>query len=345
MRSPPLSLLVLLGIAASAAGSTACEAPAGRAVRARASGITNGTPTGYERWQGVVALDVGGALCTGTFVDPQVVLTAAHCVYLPAYGVDVLSNPGAVSVLGGADLGDGRITYARGVARTVIHPTWTGEVDEFATGALVDLALLFLRSAPPGAPEPFPVRSAPPSVGESGWVVGYGQTSYSGSGSLGVHREGETTILSIFNPSYLELGDPSGTCEGDSGGPLLTDEGQGWEVTAVSSVGSPGACDPASGSYSANAVTHREWIAGEVLSATGRDLADGTTGDGGADGDADGDAESGRDVGVDDGSASDGDTAHPPAGGGRFSSCAVVAPDTRAPGALLRALASAVRAP
>jgi hypothetical protein len=252
-----------------------------------------------------------------------------------------------VRVLGGADLDTGAITYADGVAEVVLHPTWTGDIDEFSTGSLVDLALLFLRSAPAGAPEPFPVRTSQPAVGETGWLVGYGQTGYSNAASLGVHRAGETTVLAVFNANYFQLGDPAGTCEGDSGGPLLTDEGQGWEVTAVSSVGSPGVCDPTTGNFSANAVTHREWIAAEVLDRTGRPLDDGSghdEPDGDLDADVDGDTDTDVDGDVDGDVDADADAdggGHADADdSGRFSSCAAAAPAPRAAvpvAALLRA--------
>ena len=72
-------------------------------------GLIGGQPTnGAEEARGVVAL-VSGGLCSGTLIDPQVVLTAGHCVKLnDAQGnYDYTTNPGNVRIVAGASAGDG----------------------------------------------------------------------------------------------------------------------------------------------------------------------------------------------------------------------------------------------
>ena len=111
-------------------------------------GITNGTPTGYNSWQGVIAVynNQNGTLCTGTFIDSEVILTAGHCVYNPSSGVNILSNPGAVMILGGADIDDSSQTvwYFQGATAIVDHPNWTGSV---GSGS-IDLALIHVAGTP-----------------------------------------------------------------------------------------------------------------------------------------------------------------------------------------------------
>src|SRR5450631_3628235 len=72
-----LATLLLLGIF----GASMARADFADLDNIHAMGIINGTPdTGSEPWAGsVVALHVGGALCTGTLVSPNVVVTAGHC--------------------------------------------------------------------------------------------------------------------------------------------------------------------------------------------------------------------------------------------------------------------------
>jgi V8-like Glu-specific endopeptidase len=265
------------------------------------TGITNGTATNWEIWRGVVAVytTMGqyGSLCTGTLIDPQVVLTAGHCVYYPSDGLNSLNNPGSVQILGGANINTGAYLLSD-VSAVVKHPQWNGTLD-----GGTDLALIKTSSAITMVPY-YGVRSGNyPSVGSSGVIVGYGNNT-TGSGS-GVHRWGNTTLLEVYS-NLIELGSPSGTCQGDSGGPLFTDVGGQYVVTGVTSFGDSYTCDPNQGSWSVTVQTYRPWIEDQVIAWTGHGLGGGST-DADADSDADADADADADSDADNDNDVDGD--------------------------------------
>jgi V8-like Glu-specific endopeptidase len=269
-------------------------------------GIVGGEETNWESWKGVVAVytTVGGyagGLCTGTLIDPEVVLTAGHCVYYPSDGIDSISDPGSVQILGGANLNSGAYLISD-VEEVVKHPEWTGNINDMG----VDLGLIRMTDYVTVVPF-YGVRQGTfPQVGDEGIIAGYGNST-TGSGS-GVHRWGETTILQVYS-NLLELGNPAGTCQGDSGGPLFTDVNDQWVVTGVTSFGESSTCSPTGGSWDVMVQSYRSWIENQVISWTGHGLEEGQTDadvDSDSDSDSDSDADSDSDSDAD--SDADGDT-------------------------------------
>ncbi len=222
--------------------------------------IVNGTETNYTTWKGVVALywssGYGGNICTATLIDPQVLLTAGHCVYLPSEGINAVSNPGNMSVFGGPDIsGYNKVSYP-GVAQVIKHSDWNGNINDQNA---VDLALIKLTS-PITTVETYGVRQAPAvTVNTTGTIVGYGLASSNQPNSSGVHRMGNTTVLNLYQ-RVMELGNPSGTCQGDSGGPFFTQQGGKWVVTGVTSYGTYSTCQANGGGWDVNVLTYRSWI-------------------------------------------------------------------------------------
>ncbi|MDD5309711.1 MAG: trypsin-like serine protease [Deltaproteobacteria bacterium] len=228
-------------------------------------GIVGGQPTNGETWKGVVAVKSWmGSLCTGTLIDPQIVLTAGHCVYLPSENINFASNPGMLRIMTGAQ---GRTNLA-GVSKVKYHPAWTGDINS----SMADLAVLLLNKTVT-AVETYGIRDAPkPASGMNGVIVGYGNDS--GSSGAGTARYGDTTLLSV-SPTLIEIGNPAGTCQGDSGGPLFTEQTAGsgkWVVTGVTSFGTDTNCSPLSGNFDVNVFSHCDWLDKTVTELTGHGL-------------------------------------------------------------------------
>ena len=112
---------------------------------------------------------------------------------------------------------------------------------------------------------------ASPPTGTQGIIAGYGQTSGSG-GDYGIKRYGRVVTTSCGGDSSLVCwsftnpigapGDDSNTCNGDSGGPLFMDLGNGEVVAGITSGGNNSSCLATDDSYDANVYTYRSFIQG-----------------------------------------------------------------------------------
>lgn len=226
--------------------------------------IVNGEETTMEKWEesfsGVVGLLItlseGISLCTGTIIDPQVILTARHCV-LEGNDVNFRIDPDNIDVISGLWIEYASIPKASG-KKIVIHQE-------------ADIALMLLDKKISGL-QVYPVRDNPSeTVGEKGVAVGYGVTGTEKEDS-GTQRWGETTVLSIWDSeSIVEVGNSTGLCFGDSGGPFFTKQNGKDVVSGVSSFVA-GECSSVSGSYSVQVVKYRNWIEEQMENLTGHGL-------------------------------------------------------------------------
>jgi V8-like Glu-specific endopeptidase len=107
-------------------------------------------------------------MCTGALIAPDMVLTAAHCLYDPHNGKEVAPR----KIRFEAGLVRGQVKASRGVVKTVVHPRYRHNHGG-ANDASVDLAILKLdRPINTAEIRPF-ATDARPETGDALGVISY----------------------------------------------------------------------------------------------------------------------------------------------------------------------------
>ena len=121
-------------------------------------------------WQAVGRLDVADrAFCTGALIAPDLVLTAAHCMYHPVTGRPVAAR----DLKFRAGYRGGRADAERVAVAYVAHPGFDIEGPDTSDRIAADLALVRLARPVPDRIAPFETASRPRKGAEVG-VVSYG---------------------------------------------------------------------------------------------------------------------------------------------------------------------------
>lgn len=185
--------------------------------------IHGGTQVVGTNWSSSVALSMGGGLCTGTAVTPNLVITAAHCL-------DSLSPNASVTVTVGNRVNGGATYRSRSFK---INPAYRDD-------AVTDIAYVVTSEAMQGI-EFVQVLTDPQEIGTllapgaASTLVGFGMTE---RGQLGTKYEVTTQVGQNVAGALFIGGGGKDSCQGDSGGPAYgrLPDGQ-WRVYGITSRG------------------------------------------------------------------------------------------------------------
>lgn len=234
--------------------------------------IVNGTITNQYPSVGVLVLNAPtGAramFCSATLIGCSTVLTAAHCFCPPDPNTGHTPSCMDIHALT-ADFAGVYFQHAGlfAHASVALHP-------DYQFGARADVAVIKLAQPVTGIAPSAINTTRLPRPGSDGTVVGFGRTGGDPFVNIdyGIKRRAPMETALCPNPvegtAHLcySLASPSdsGTCNGDSGGPLFTDFGDGDVVAGVTSgVFNYGTCLPPAFNFSTNVFTYREWIASQ----------------------------------------------------------------------------------
>lgn len=166
-------------------------------------------------------LDTGDGFCTATLIAPDLVLTAAHCLYAGSHEArradsDFIFNAG---------LRSGRVSAQRGVRASFVHPGYHYGAPDHLERVRTDLALLRLDRPIIEAVTPFPAGGATAGEGDRVQVVSYGENR-EGFASL---EEGCAVLAE--DPGVFVLS--CSVVQGASGAPVMVASGTGPQIVGV----------------------------------------------------------------------------------------------------------------
>ncbi|QDC10940.1 trypsin-like serine protease [Oceanicola sp. D3] len=190
---------------------------------AQETGLTSLATSDQGRgWEAVGRLEMGRkSFCTGALIAPDLVLTAAHCLY----EMDTGARVDVSGVEFRAGWRNGRAEAYRGVRRAVTHPDYVYEGRDQLDRVALDVALLQLdRPIRNIRVTPFDTADAP-GAGDSVSVISYAQDRAEApayeSGCEVMERRGGVLMF---------------TCSvdfGSSGAPIFTIGARGPQVASV----------------------------------------------------------------------------------------------------------------
>ncbi|UYL08943.1 trypsin-like serine protease [Bdellovibrio sp. SKB1291214] len=205
------------------------------------------------------------AVCTGTLIAPNIVLTAAHCISTKAQNLKVVFGLNMDEMLSAREP-DIKDLYVHNVSAVKVHPKWNLEKNEEKANDWHDLAVLkFKGNAPEGfIPAEFLTDLNVLQPGVTAYVAGYGVNAVESrnvnadekllpgeesfcdeKGCVYVKFSGDGLLrwtlapIATLEGTELRLDEQnSGTCGGDSGGPAFVLKDGRYQLFGVTSRGS-----------------------------------------------------------------------------------------------------------
>lgn len=206
-----------------------CEAPVER-VESVAQPIIAGMPITSD--PAIMAMlsfqGQQGARCTATLITPRLLIAAAHCI---------TETPGFERhIFPGDNDRNGAAMGMLAIKAVITNPAYT------APRQGNDFCIIVLETPLPIRPMRLNRAALTGAQGKTIRYVGYGISVVGNLGSGGVKRQNTAPLAQVSN-LLLTIGpNANQSCEGDSGGPMLLDMGDGEVIIGINSFVDAPAC-------------------------------------------------------------------------------------------------------